>query len=86
MKQLRLVFELLQISIRGVITMRVQANTMRISITIHLDRETTETTTMIDSGAGGEFNDSTFAHNHNVFLEPLTKTLPVYNADGTPNH
>ena len=55
---------------------------MRIPVTI--DR-TVETPALIDSGAGGNFIDSTFAHKNHLTLMPLVNPITVYNVDGTLN-
>jgi transposase InsO family protein len=40
---------------------------------------------LIDSGATGQFMDKAWARSNNISTRPLTRPIPVYNVDGTPN-
>ena len=42
-------------------------------------------TTLVDSGATGEFIDRDYAKSCQFNLVKLTQPIPVYNVDGTPN-
>ena len=42
-------------------------------------------TTLVDSGATGEFIDQDYAKSCQFNLVKLTQPIPVYNVDGTPN-
>ncbi len=76
----------LGITVKGVFIANVKNNTMRIPSTIILNQNSIDTTSMIDSGTGGEFIDFTFANSHHLPLQQLHIPLPVLNTDKTPNH
>lgn len=58
---------------------------MKIPIGIHSRKEIVETTALIDSGAEGQFLDSTFVDIHQIPTKPLRRPIQVLNVDGTPN-
>lgn len=59
---------------------------MEISIFIHFDDgRVIETKALIDSGAGGLFIDEEFAKSLRTPMQPLSRSIPVFNVDGTPN-
>ena len=63
----------------------ISRNAIRIpfSVATGTDKKIVETTTLIDSGAGGQFIDQNFAKNFEV--KKLEKPLKAYNIDGTEN-
>src|SRR5688572_20634377 len=44
-----------------------------------------DTHALIDCGAGGTFIDQNYARRNHIPMKPLTKPIPVFNVDGTPN-
>ena len=68
-------------------TTEVTPNSLKLKVEI----KTTDTvekrsiTTLIDSGATGEFIDREYAKSCQLNLMKLTQPIPVYNVDGTPN-
>ena len=48
-------------------------------------KTTVGTRALIDCGAGGKFIDSRFVKKHNLPTTRLSKPIPVFNVDGTPN-
>ena len=61
------------------------------SLNLKVEIETTDTaekksiTTLVDSGATGEFIDRQYAKSCRFNLLKLTQPIPVYNVDGSPN-
>jgi hypothetical protein len=59
---------------------------MEISIFINFENgRVVETKALIDSGAGGLFIDEDFAKSLHAPMQPLSRSIPVFNFDGTPN-
>ena len=59
---------------------------MTIPVSLKLSNgKTIETQALIDSGAGGTFLDEKFAKQNKIPLIKLTKSIPVFNVDETPN-
>ena len=58
---------------------------MSIPLKIKTKKETIETHTLLDSGAGGEFIDQNYAKTLNQPLKTLDKPIPAINVDGTLN-
>jgi Retroviral aspartyl protease len=44
-----------------------------------------ETTTLLDTGAGGKFIDQNFVQNQKIETKKLKYPIEVFNVDGTPN-
>jgi hypothetical protein len=44
-----------------------------------------ETTTLLDTGAGGKFIDQNFVRNQKIKTKELKYPIEVFNVDGTPN-
>jgi hypothetical protein len=44
-----------------------------------------ETTTLLDTGAGGKFIDQNFVRNQKIETKELKYPIEVFNVDGTPN-
>jgi Retroviral aspartyl protease len=61
------------------------------SINLQVQVQTVDTgalhavTALVDSGATGQFIDAGFVHRHQLSTRPLSRPIPVYNVDGTPN-
>jgi hypothetical protein len=61
------------------------------SLDIVVEIETTDTSvkrctkSLVNCGATGLFMDTEWAHANNVTTRALTRPIPVYNVDGTPN-
>jgi len=72
------------IGINNVIVLEVTRQTMRLPVTIHTDRDITESM-LIDSGAGGCFLDHDVAKEYSLPLVKLQKPIKVKNVDGTNN-
>ena len=58
---------------------------LSIPLKIKTKKETIETHTLLDSGAGGEFIDQNYAKTLNQPLKTLDKPIPAINVDGTLN-
>jgi hypothetical protein len=51
-----------------------------------LDRKkNVETTTLLDTGAGGKFINQNFIRNQKIETKELKYPIEVFNVDGTPN-
>ena len=48
-------------------------------------KENVGTKALIDCGAGGKFIDTQFVQKNGFPTTKLSKPIPVYNVDGTPN-
>jgi hypothetical protein len=48
-------------------------------------KKSVETTTLLDTGAGGEFIDQNFVQNQKIGTKELKYPIEVFNVDGTPN-
>ena len=72
------------VTISPVIVAQVSDQSMRIPVSIAIDR-TIETRALVDSGAGGTFIDGAYAATQNIPVSPLLNPIPVFNVDGTPN-
>jgi Retroviral aspartyl protease len=48
-------------------------------------RKKVETTTLLDTGAGGRFIDQNFVQNQKIEMKELKYPIEVFNVDGTPN-
>jgi hypothetical protein len=44
-----------------------------------------ETTTLLDTGAGGKFINYNFVQNQKIETKELKHLIEVFNVDGTPN-
>ena len=66
----------------------IEKNTMTVSIEIsgeNLGQKTIETTTLLDTGAGGKSIDQNFIQNQKIKTMELEHPIKVWNVDGTPN-
>ena len=66
----------------------IEKNTMTISIEIsgeNIGQRTVETTTLLDTGTGGEFLDQNFVQNQKIKTKDLKHPIEVFNVDRTPN-
>ena len=76
------------ITIDHVQVAKIGKNTMTLSIKIsgeNLGQKTIETTTLLDTGAGGKFIDQNFVQNQKIKTTELEHSIKVFNVDGTPN-
>ena len=63
----------------------INKNSLSIPLKIKTETETIETHALLDSRAGGEFNDQNYAKILNQPLKTLDKLIPTINVDGTLN-
>jgi hypothetical protein len=77
------------ISIEHVQVAQIEKNTMSVDILISgesLGQKTiVETTTLLDTGAGGKFIDQNFVRNQKIETKELKYPIEVFNVHGTPN-
>src|SRR6187551_2358781 len=75
------------LAIQSVLVAQVSRNSMLIPMKlVRTDPEAdVDTTTLLDSGAGGTFIDQNFVRHLKLETKPLEKPLKVFNVDGTPN-
>jgi hypothetical protein len=77
------------LSIKHVQVAQIKKNTMSVDILI-LDesleeKKRIETTTLLDTRAGGKFIDQNFVQNQKIETKKLKYPIEVFNVDGTPN-
>ena len=58
---------------------------LRVSIQTTDTGETHATTALLDSGATGLFANADFIKHNRLTTKPLSRPIPVYNVDGSPN-
>jgi Retroviral aspartyl protease len=77
------------LSIEHVQVAQIKKNTMTVDILILGKslgkKKSVETTTLLDTGAGGEFIDQNFVQNQKIGTKELKYPIEVFNVDGTPN-
>jgi Retroviral aspartyl protease len=77
------------ISIEHVQVAQIEKNTMTVDILISGEsfgqKKIVETTTLLDTGAGGKFIDQNFVRNQKIETKELKYPIEVFNVDGTPN-
>jgi hypothetical protein len=77
------------ISIEHVQVAQIEKNTMTVNILISGEspgqKKIVETTTLLDTGAGGKFIDQNFVRNQKIETKELKYPIEVFNVDGTPN-
>jgi hypothetical protein len=77
------------ISIEHVQVAQIKKNTMTVDILISDEslgqKKIVETTTLLDTGAGGKFIDQNFVRNQKIETKELKYPIEVFNVDGTPN-
>ena len=76
------------ITIDHVQVAEIEKNMMRVSIEISgkkLSQKTVKTTTLLDTGAGGNFIDQNFVQNQKIKTKDLEHPIKIFNVDGTPN-
>jgi hypothetical protein len=77
------------LSIEHVQVAQIKKNMMTIDILISGEslgqKKIVETTTLLDTGAGGKFIDQNFVQNQKIEMKELKYPIEVFNVDGTPN-
>jgi hypothetical protein len=77
------------LSIEHVHVAQIKKNTMTIVILISGEslgqKKIVETTTLLDTGAGGKFIDQKFVRNQKIETKESKYPIEVFNVDGTPN-
>jgi hypothetical protein len=77
------------ISIEHVQVAQIKKNTMTVDILISGEslgqKKIVETTTLLDTRAGGKFIDQNFVRNQKIETKELKYRIEVFNVDGTPN-
>jgi hypothetical protein len=77
------------LSIEHVQVAQIKKNTMSVDILISGEslgqKKSIETTTLLDTGAGGKFIDQNFVRNQRIETKELKYAIEVFNVDGTPN-
>jgi hypothetical protein len=77
------------ISIKHVQVAQIEKNTMTVDILILGEslgqKKIVETTTLLDTEAGGKFIDQNFVRNQKIETKELKYPIEVFNVDGTPN-
>ena len=73
------------LNIYSVVTAHIVSKSIQILILIKSDneKESVETLSLIDSGAGGEFIDQNYAKKSGYKIKKLDKLLQALNVDGT---
>ena len=72
------------LDIHSVTVATISQNTLCVSLsTVHKDKKSVKTQSMIDSGAGGTFIDQNYAENFEIIL--LDQPIIGKNIDGTVN-
>jgi hypothetical protein len=79
----------LSLSIKHVQVAQIKKNTMTVDILISGEslgqKKIVETTTLLDTGAGGKFIDQNFVRDQKIETKELKYPIEVFNVDGTPN-
>jgi hypothetical protein len=77
------------LSIEHVQVAQIKNNTMTVDILISGEslgqKKIVETTTLLDTGAGGKFINQNFVRNQKIETKELRYSIEVLNVDGTPN-
>jgi hypothetical protein len=77
------------ISIEHVQVAQIEKNTMTVDILISGkslgQKKIVETTTLLDTRAGGKFINQNFIRNQKIETKELKYPIEVFNVDGTPN-
>jgi Retroviral aspartyl protease len=77
------------LSIKHVQVAQIEKNTMTVDILISGEslgqKKSVETTTLLDTGAGGKFINQDFVQNQKIETKELKYPIEVFNVDGTPN-
>jgi hypothetical protein len=77
------------LSIEHVQVAQIKKNTVTVDILISGEslgqKKMVETTTLLDTGAGGKFIDQNFVRNQKIETKELKYPIEVFNVDGTPN-
>jgi Retroviral aspartyl protease len=77
------------LSIEHVQVAQIEKNTMTVDILILSkslgQKKSIETTTLLDTGAGGKFINQNFIQNQKIKTKELKYLIEVFNVDGTPN-
>jgi hypothetical protein len=77
------------LSIKHVQVAQIKNNTMAVDILISGDslgqKKSVETTTLLDTKAGGKFIDQNFVQNQKIEMKESKYPIKVFNVDGTPN-
>jgi hypothetical protein len=77
------------LSIEHIKVVQIEKNMMTIDILISSEslgqKKIIETTTLLDTGAGGKFIDQNFVWNQKIETKELKYPIEVFNVDGTPN-
>jgi hypothetical protein len=77
------------LSIEHVQVAQIKKNTMTIDILISGEslgqNKIVETTTLLDTGAGGKFIDQNFIRNQKIETKELKYPIEVFNVNGAPN-
>jgi Retroviral aspartyl protease len=77
------------LSIEHVQVAQIKKNTITIDILISGEslgqKEIIETTTLLDTGAGGKFINQNFVQNQKIEMKELKYPIEVFNVDGAPN-
>jgi hypothetical protein len=77
------------LSIEHVQVAQIEKNTMTVDILISGEslgqKKIVETTTLLDTGAGGKFINQNFVQNQKIKMKELKYPIEVFNVDGTPN-
>jgi hypothetical protein len=74
-----------EISVSSVLIADMRPQSMLLPVFALVDEEIVETQALLDSGAGGEFMDHSFAQRHNLPLYKLPRKIITRNVDGTKN-
>jgi Retroviral aspartyl protease len=68
---------------------QIEKNTMTVDILISGEslgqNKIVQTTTLLDTGAGGKFINQNFVQNQKIEIKELKYPIKVFNVDGTPN-
>jgi hypothetical protein len=77
------------LSIEHIQVAQIKKNTMTVDILISGkslgQQKSIETTTLLDTGAGGKFIDQNFIQNQKIETKQLKYLIEVFNVDGIPN-
>jgi hypothetical protein len=77
------------LSIEHVQVAQIKKNTMTVNILISGEslgqKKIVETTTLLDTRAGGKFINQNFVRNQKIETKKLKYPIKVFNVDGTPN-
>ena len=84
--ELHLILRELQQKLRYIHKTTHNHNTLDLSVSLITDNgKTLSTMALIDSGCTGSSIDKGFIQQHHIPTHELPQSIPVYNADGTPN-